>query len=211
MSNTNLLPYQREGAWFSMHSFHYACAYKSLHAFQTAQSFLAAKEASLSVEVKDISQDHQDSFIFHETMSHQDNVEQAFVSSILYSCMTVEAFINNYGVRRLGQNYFRGNLERLGITEKFSLLMLVCHGILIFKDDPDHIKLRAMFDTRNQLVHPKTREFSVELLKQVRQETTMERRLTLHFDHMEAVIDRLCSLDNHIHRDFEFRKPYSLK
>ncbi len=207
MSYTGVLPYQREGAWFSMHGFHYASAHRYLRDFQTAQASLAAKEASLSSEVGDIAEEHHRSFIFHETMSLRVSVEQAFISSMLYSCMAIEAFINNYGVRRLGEDFFRRNLERLGITEKHSLIMLTCYGRVIPQDDPERAKLRAMFDTRNQLVHPKAREFTFELLEKERQEPPMENRLALHFGSMEAVIDQFCTLDDHIVRDFEFRKP----
>lgn len=181
MSHTDVLPYQREGAWFSLHGLHYASAHRYLRDFQTAQISLAAKEALLSTKVGSMPEELRGSFIFHETMSLRVSVEQAFVSSMLYSCMAIEAFINNYGVRRLGENYFRRNLERLGITEKYSLLMLACYGRLISQDDPERAKLRAMFDIRNQLVHPKAREFSLELLEKERQEPPMESRLALHF------------------------------
>ncbi|MBK1695415.1 hypothetical protein CKO09_11800 [Chromatium weissei] len=202
-----ILPYEHEGGWFSMHRFHYASAYRSLHEFQSAHSAVATKTAALEASVNDMPPELLSSFICHETMDLRACEEQAFVSSILFSCMTVEAFINNYGVRRLGETYFRQNLERLGITEKFSLLLLACQGIAIPSSDPTLLILRAMFDARNQLVHPKAREFDVELLHRKFSEPPMKVRISTHFEHMEAVISRFCSLDDHIYRDFEFQKP----
>lgn len=207
MTQTEVLPYQREGAWFSMHGLHYASAHRYRREFLNAQASLSAENASFSANVDDIPQEHRDSFIVHETMSLHDLIEQAFVSSILYSCMAVEAFINNYGVRRLGDDYFRRNLERHGITEKYSLLMLACYGRLISHNAPERMDLRAMFDTRNQLVHPKAREFRIELLEKERQEPPLENQLSLHFANMEGLIDRFCVLDDQVIRDFEFRKP----
>lgn len=210
MIQSDVLPYQREGAWFSMHGLHYASAHRYRREFLNAQASLSEKEASLSAKVDDIPEEYRGGFIFHETMGLRGLLEQAFVSSILYSCMAVEAFINNYGVRRLGEDYFRRNLERLGITEKYSLLMLACYGHLIPQDDPERMKLRAMFDTRNQLVHPKAREFRLELLEKEKQDLPLENQLSLHFANMEALIDRFCVLDDHVLRDFEFRKPAEL-
>jgi hypothetical protein len=207
MTDNTILPYEREGAWFSQHGLYYACAYRSLHSFRVAQSAVTAKEAELLADIDDVPKEFRGSYIQHETSDQHANVEQTFVSAILFACMAIEAFINNYGVRRLGEEYFRKNLERIGITEKFSLLLLACHGLLTEKSDSPLVGLRAMFDTRNQLVHPKAKEFSFELIEQKSREPSIEARISVHFERMEMVIGSLCTLDNHIRRDFEFRKP----
>lgn len=207
MNNGTVLPYGREGSWMTMHSFHYACAYKLLDDFRLAKSSILKKEASLASEAEGVPPEIRGAFIAHETSMLLEDAEQSYISSIIYTCMAIEAFLNFYGVRRLGESYFRRNLERLGITEKFALLMLACHGLIVEKSDSAFVGLRAMFDARNQLVHPKARELSYSLLDQQLKESTLERRITDHFERMEGVIERLCELDSHILRSFEFRRP----
>lgn len=211
MSEAKVRPYQREGAWVSMHSFHYECAYRSLQSFRQVKKSIAKQEEALAHKVADIPEDLRQTYISHKTEALNEVADQAFVSSLLFACMAVEAFINHYGVKRLGERFFRKNLERLGITEKFSILVLACHGVMISKDDQTLLTLRAMFDTRNQLVHPKTREFSFKVLEEyARQEREKGERIEAHFSSMENVISGLCALDEQIHRDFEFQKPKNL-
>ncbi|HEX6040528.1 hypothetical protein [Longimicrobium sp.] len=76
----------------------------------------------------------------------------------IYSTMSVEAFINFYGVVRLGEDFFRANLQMVGVTEKLSLLLALCDGVELERDSELWRTVRALFDRRNALVHPKARE-----------------------------------------------------
>lgn len=79
----------------------------------------------------------------------------------IYSAMAVEGFLNLYGVLRLGQEEFDNQFERLGLIPKAKMLLLVCDSISVKKSDPLLIALDAVAQSRNALVHPKSREFEI--------------------------------------------------
>ena len=63
--------------------------------------------------------------------------------------MTVEAFINFYGVYRLGEEQFKRHVERLPIERKMQLLLLICDGLEVDKGDRLIIALKAVAERRN--------------------------------------------------------------
>jgi hypothetical protein len=76
----------------------------------------------------------------------------------LFYYLAVEGFLNHYGVVRLGEDYYKANLERLGPEKKVAVILLATEGVVI---PPDHRLVRLvalMFGRRNQLVHPKPKE-----------------------------------------------------
>lgn len=77
-------------------------------------------------------------------------------TAVLYSCLAIEGFLNDYGVRRLGQVFYARNLERLSPTQKVSVLIATCRHQLLPPDAPILATVRRLFEARNRLVHPKT-------------------------------------------------------
>lgn len=78
----------------------------------------------------------------------------------IYSAMAAEGFLNLYGVLRLGQEVFDSEFERLSLIPKATLLLLVCDGLKVSKKDPMLLALDQVAQSRNALVHPKSREFA---------------------------------------------------
>jgi hypothetical protein len=56
-------------------------------------------------------------------------------SAQIYCSMSVEAFLNFYGVCRLGEEFYKRNLERSGIVQKLETLLESCDGILLAADE----------------------------------------------------------------------------
>lgn len=81
-------------------------------------------------------------------------------STRTFSAMAVEAFLNFYGVVRLGEKEFSSHFEKLGLTPKLRQLLLICDGISLDEKDPIVICLRQLAETRNSLLHPKTKELT---------------------------------------------------
>jgi hypothetical protein len=79
-------------------------------------------------------------------------------SVMLFAAMAVEAFINFYGVYRLGEQQFNRHVERLPLERKVQLLLLVCDRIEVDKDDRLLMALKAVAERRNQLAHPKAKQ-----------------------------------------------------
>lgn len=73
----------------------------------------------------------------------------------IFSAIAVEAFINHYGVVRLGEAQY-APLERLSSIPKLKKLLFVCDSLKVTKDDPIVQALKRIGERRNSLVHPKT-------------------------------------------------------
>ena len=81
----------------------------------------------------------------------------------IFTAMAVEAFLNFYGVVRLGQDVFDLFIERLSQPKKLQALLEICHGI---KGDQNSAITETVFkiaQRRNDLVHPKAKEVIGEL------------------------------------------------
>jgi hypothetical protein len=81
-------------------------------------------------------------------------------SVILYTAFTVEGFLNLYGVVRCGQAVFNEHFERMPITTKLRMLLLVCDSIDVAKRHPVVLACEDLARQRNKLAHPKAVEQS---------------------------------------------------
>lgn len=76
----------------------------------------------------------------------------------IFSAMAVEAFLNYYGVVRLGEAEYAVNFERLPLIPKLRTLLLVCDSLSITESDPLIKLLKSISERRNSLLHPKAHE-----------------------------------------------------
>jgi hypothetical protein len=80
-------------------------------------------------------------------------------AATIFGAMTVEAFLNYYGVRHLGEAFYRRNCERLQVTQKVSVLIALRTGVRLHEGSEILGVARRLCEIRNRLVHPKTREW----------------------------------------------------
>lgn len=79
-------------------------------------------------------------------------------AAVVLSAMAAEAFLNFYGVKRIGQKAYHQDYERLGFVPKVTAIIETCCGVRL-DDDAEIVSVaRALSETRNRLAHPKTRE-----------------------------------------------------
>src|SRR4029077_2692729 len=79
-------------------------------------------------------------------------------AAAVLSAMAAEAFLNFYGVKRMGQKVYENHLERLGLVPKVTGIIETCCGVRL-RDDAEIVSVaRALSEARNRLAHPKTRE-----------------------------------------------------
>ncbi|QUX95704.1 hypothetical protein C0J08_09895 [Marinomonas sp. CT5] len=207
MTNQKVYDFFREGAWSSSYASHYKCAWLCLYEFENILEALKEKEISLESEAKKVPPEFYSAFIRHETDNLHTDAYRSATSAHIYICMAIEGFINFYGVKRLGETYYKRVLERIGITEKLMLLYLVCFD---YKLDPNEgvVKLiRQVFDQRNSLVHPKTKEFTSKNSDKFNYVHPFELEIHLAFEVMEGFISEMCSRDSQINKEFHFKKP----
>lgn len=76
----------------------------------------------------------------------------------IFTALSVESFLNFYGVARLGQAQFDSWLEKLGPATKLGALLRICDGITVDRDMPISKNVYKIAMRRNALVHPSTTE-----------------------------------------------------
>jgi len=202
--NRPISSFLSEGVWTSSHSFHYETAYVFLGDFKNHLAELAAEEGRLQAEYH--SDEDFQNIIHHETEAIRRSCFRSASAAVLFACMSLEAFLNYYGVRRLGQNYYKRFVERLGVTEKIACIRSISSSILLEPDDDLVVRSRRLFDARNALAHPKTREILSGQLGEFVSKPPSEFPTQKHFDDLEFCIHILCSTDTSIDREFEFPK-----
>jgi hypothetical protein len=106
----------------------------------------------------------------HATMAPRDGIEPGrplehplFFAEVvvIYSLMSVEGFLNDYGVKRLTERYFGDHLERLPAGKKLQRLVDICLRTKLSDTHPCVVAARQLSMLRNSLVHPKTSESSL--------------------------------------------------
>jgi hypothetical protein len=212
-----LASYTRPGAWTTSISFHYMAARLFHSKFKILIEEISSIENRVrqsyltdnSMKLDDLSE--LDYIIDEQTNNLTNEAFATATSTHLFACMTIESFINFYGVKRMGEVFYKQNIERVGITEKLAIIVLSCKGKLLGQDDNIVKALRRLFDKRNQLVHPKTREIkfddngeiSLDMIQEY--STPHPRDLDLDIESsilaMEQMIDWLCEFDSNIFRD----------
>jgi hypothetical protein len=85
-------------------------------------------------------------------------VQVAADAVVVFSAMAVEGFLNFYGVRRLGEEYYLANLERSSTTAKAATLVFHRTGKRPATTSALLQLTKQIADRRNSLVHPKTME-----------------------------------------------------
>ena len=87
--------------------------------------------------------------------------------SILFSAITIEAFINDYGFTYLGETCFK-RLDKLSIKQKWIIIPKMVTGKYIGEENELNFisshyfeKLTKLFKLRDKMVHPKANKMTI--------------------------------------------------
>ncbi|MCE3006442.1 MAG: hypothetical protein LW853_06385 [Rickettsiales bacterium] len=120
--------------------------------------------------------------------------------------MAVEGYLNFYGVLRLGQQAFDDHFERLGLVPKLRALLLVCDQLDVPTSDELVQHLDRVAQSRNFLVHPKTREVQGDLSAHKRTANPMPETAEKAVSSMEAFFESFIKAvpkaANHLNRAY---------
>jgi len=87
--------------------------------------------------------------------------EQAAVIAITFSAMSLEAFFYDYAAQGLGDRFVRDHLDKIDLKSQFLVYpQLVC-GKMPSKSTSAYESLNKLVSLRNELVHFKSKSFSV--------------------------------------------------
>lgn len=92
----------------------------------------------------------------------RDAMEKSIVSTIVFSAMTLEAFINDYAAACLGDSDFYDNFEKLSFLSKFELVARFILKSNIDKSKAYYSYLKALFRQRDSYIHNKSKRSSFQ-------------------------------------------------
>ena len=78
----------------------------------------------------------------------------------VYAAMSIEGFVNFYGVLRLGQSVYERKFLNKPLFHKLQSLLHSCDGVQIEPTSDIAIALQVVARSRNSLVHPSTQELA---------------------------------------------------
>lgn len=107
----------------------------------------------------------------------------------IYVAMAVEGFLNFYGVIRLGNHVYDEYFEPLGPVKKLRYLLSICDNLDIQENDPIALFLDKVASSRNELVHPKTREIPNDSVSYSRTSNKLPEAAQESVENMEAFFD----------------------
>jgi hypothetical protein len=147
-------PVQRSGGWSGSHKRYRSEAHRALQQIHDARRELRTiwKELQSASEGRLLKQ-----ALDKYTGKLEDYCVLA-ASAQMYCAMAAEAVLNFYGVSRLGEIFYKRNVERLAVVKKFEVLMAICEGDLYSNDNDLSAVLQRIASRRNNLVHPKACE-----------------------------------------------------
>jgi len=83
-------------------------------------------------------------------------IQRAAMVSVVFSALTLEAFINDYGISNFSKTFFDTYLDRLSPTAKWMIIPRLKTGKQLDPQRPPIHKLSSLFKQRDKLVHHKT-------------------------------------------------------
>lgn len=156
MSYSTVLPFKRSGGWSGYHRFYYAASIR-------AQAELVSKKSGI-VEMHGLLVNEGKAHLLDEFQEKLHEFDTLSITAQIYCAMAAEALLNFYGVVRLGESFYKRNIERIGIIPKLEILIGICDGKLLPKDAEISGVIRRLSERRNSLVHPKAKEFALSML-----------------------------------------------
>lgn len=85
-------------------------------------------------------------------------IQRSAMVTVIFSALTLEAFINHYGIERFSRSFFDNHLDNLNPVSKWLILPRLIVGQQLSTDGQSYESLIGLFRLRNKLVHYKTRK-----------------------------------------------------
>jgi len=77
---------------------------------------------------------------------------------VIWTCCTVESFVNMEGVSWMGEQFYKDTIERQSIVQKIRVIYAIKYNKALPYGKSLIKNVREVFELRNQFVHPKTRK-----------------------------------------------------
>lgn len=199
-------PFNSAGGWSTPYRDYYLYSKESYSEYLRIANVIKSEERRLAEKHRSdgVSEEYIDSYVIDDLADLHNKAYRAAIECHLYACMALEGFLNLYGVRRLGESFYQKNLERVGIIQKLSLIGVCCGQWYVDEDAQVSKDFRDLFDSRNRLVHPKTREITSMNIERFVYVHPAEIPVAGYIEQLERCVDFFMVADGSLSRDFMF-------
>ena len=123
----------------------------------------------------------------------------------IYAAMSLEGYLNFYGVLRLGQQAYEKAFERLPIVTKLKRLLFTCDALHLSDSHELVARLTFVANSRNGLVHPRAIEVVGDPKLHARSSTPVPGEAVSVVEGMEAFFAAFAvavpAMSSHLRRD----------
>jgi hypothetical protein len=102
----------------------------------------------------------------HLLAAKNDLIGEHALVVIIFAALTLEAFINHYGISRLSKNYFLNYLDKLDVLSKWMVLPKLITRKQLDPGTSAMQDLSWLIAVRNKLVHYKSRMIKIDDLRE---------------------------------------------
>lgn len=140
---------------------------------------------------------------YPEYIKHRDIVidgDRKYLSSFIFFSLFLEAYINDFAARRLGDTYTRKYLDKLDVISKWVVLPKIITGKQIDTSRKSFEALKSLVALRNKFVHHKTMEATFENVKNNKsldEQINLDMLIKAIKDIFKQLDDNENTIDNH--------------
>ena len=129
-----------------------------------------------------------------------DAIQRYAMKTVVFSIMSIESFINNYGIENFSRSYFDNYLDKLDIKSKWVIYPRLVTGKQIDTDSQAFELLGKTIALRNRLVHDKARKKPVSKITDSDWITELDAKDSI--DTVRKLVKELANLDKNIDEEW---------
>ncbi|MHA1329861.1 MAG: hypothetical protein ACTSR2_02175 [Candidatus Hodarchaeales archaeon] len=173
---------------FTNHQTFFAIAY---------QHHELVKRLMMERDKRKVKNDHDVDFICARNAA----IQRSAMVSVVFSALTLEAFINNYAIEHFSKNYFENNLDKLSTVSKWIVIPKLVTGNEIDTDGQPYENLKKLFKLRDKLVHYKTRKKKISEMTEDKDWVT-ENHSEVSLLTLKSIFNELATVDSSVNTDW---------
>ena len=129
------------------------------------------------------------------------SIQRDAMVTVIFCALTLEAFINLYGIRNFSKTYFDNHLDKLNTVSKWLIIPKLVTEKQINTDGRGYELLKEIFKLRDKLVHYKSRKKKISELTE-EQDWVTEDHAKRCIEGVITILRELNSLDSQLDIDW---------
>jgi hypothetical protein len=102
------------------------------------------------------------SYLHHQSMPLRNGLSKNSIQSIVFSAMSLEAYIYDYAARALTDSFVSQHLDKIDLASKYVVIFQLVTHEKFPKDTKVYNLLKKLIKNRNSLIHSKSNKINIE-------------------------------------------------